>query len=391
MKIAPFFLALALLFAPVTAIAKEIEWTDEECAAYLIADMNGQILAEKGADKPLKIASISKVMTYLIVKDAIAEGKLSLDTELTVSEHAASTYGSSAYLKEGETLTVAELLDAMMIISANDAASVLAEGLASTEDAFAKMMEAKGRELGFSHVHFVNASGLPQDETEDENEVTTKDLYKLAHEVITKYPEVLDYRDMHSFVHGETEIGSTMKLYGVYPGVDGLKTGYTEFAGCCLLTTVDMKAATERPEDDYRLIVIVMGAKSEDARAELTVELIDWAREHYEKKTLVDPAEAITHEEEGKSIPAHPESAAYALVKKGNAIETEDTYEITFPVEKGDPVGTRTVRAGDEVLATVPLIADEDVSNYEGWEAVKARVRFFFDTLEELYRLTNAA
>ena len=391
MKIAPFFLALALLFAPVTAIAKEIEWTDEECAAYLIADMNGQILAEKGADKPLKIASISKVMTYLLVKDAIAEGKLSLDTALTVSEHAASTYGSSAYLKEGETLTVAELLDAMMIISANDAASVLAEGLAPTEDAFAKMMEAKGRELGFSHVHFVNASGLPQDETEDENEVTTKDLYKLAHEVITKYPEVLDYRDKHSFVHGETEIGSTMKLYGVYPGVDGLKTGYTEFAGCCLLTTVDMKAATERPEDDYRLIVIVMGAKSEDARAELTVELIDWAREHYKKKTLVDPAEAITHEEEGKSIPAHPESAAYALVKKGNAIETEDTYEITFPVEKGDPVGTRTVRAGDEVLATVPLIADEDVSNYEGWEAVKARVRFFFTTLEELYRLTNAA
>lgn len=391
MKIAPFFLALALLFAPVTAIAKEIEWTDEECAAYLIADMNGQVLAEKGADKPLKIASISKVMTYLIVKDAIAEGKLSLDTELTVSEHAASTYGSSAYLKEGETLTVAELLDAMMIISANDAASVLAEGLASTEDAFAKMMEAKGRELGFSHVHFVNASGLPQDETEDENEVTTKDLYKLAHEVITKYPEVLDYRDKHSFVHGETEIGSTMKLYGVYPGVDGLKTGYTEFAGCCLLTTVDMKAATERPEDDYRLIVIVMGAKSEDARAELTVELIDWAREHYEKKTLVDPAEAISHEEQGKSIPAHPESAAYALVKKGTATETEDTYEITFPVEKGDPVGTRTVRAGDEVLATVPLIADEDVSNYEGWEAVKARVRFFFDTLEELYRLTGAA
>ena len=391
MKIAPFFLALALLFAPVTAIAKEIEWTDEECAAYLIADMNGQVLAERGADKPLKIASISKVMTYLIVKDAIAEGKLSLDTELTVSEHAASTYGSSAYLKEGETLTVAELLDAMMIISANDAASVLAEGLAPTEDAFAKMMEAKGRELGFSHVHFVNASGLPQDETEDENEVTTKDLYKLAHEVITNYPEVLDYRDMHSFVHGETEIGSTMKLYGVYPGVDGLKTGYTEFAGCCLLTTVDMKAATERPEDDYRLIVIVMGAKSEDARAELTVELIDWAREHYEKKTLVDPAEAITHEEQGKSIPTHPESAAYALVKKGTAIETEDTFEITFPVEKGDPVGTRTVRAGDEVVATVPLIADEDVSNYEGWEAVKARVRFFFDTLEELYRLTDAA
>ncbi len=374
-----------------TAIAKEIELTDEECAAYLVADMNGQVLAEKGADKPLKIASISKVMTYLIVKDAIAEGKLSLDTKLTVSEHAASTYGSSAYLKEGEVLTVAELLDAMMIISANDAASVLAEGLAPTEDAFEKMMEAKGRELGFSHVHFVNASGLPQDETEDENEVTTKDLYKLAHEVITKYPEVLDYRDMHSFVHGETEIGSTMKLYGVYPGVDGLKTGYTEFAGCCLLTTVDMKAATERPEDDYRLIVIIMGAKSEDARAERTVELIDWAREHYEKKTLVDPAEAITHEEQGKSIPAHPESAAYALVKKGAAIETEDTFEITFPVEKGNPVGTRTVRAGDEVLATVPLIADEDVSNYEGFEAVKARVRFFFDTLEELYRLAGAA
>ena len=391
MKIAPFFLALALLFAPVTAIAKEIEWTDEECAAYLVADMNGQVLAEKGADKPLKIASISKVMTYLIVKDAIAEGKLSLDTKLTVSEHAASTYGSSAYLKEGEVLTVAELLDAMMIVSANDAASTLAEGLAPTEDAFAKMMEAKGRELGFSHVHFVNASGLPQDETEDENEVTTKDLYKLAHEVITKYPEVLDYRDMHSFVHGETEIGSTMKLYGVYPGVDGLKTGYTEFAGCCLLTTVDMKAATERPEDDYRLIVIVMGAKSEDARAERTVELIDWAREHYEKKTLVDPAEAITHEEQGKSIPAHPATAAYALVKKGTATETEDTFEITFPVEKGNPVGTRTVRAGDEVLATVPLIADEDVSNYEGFEAVKARVRFFFDTLEELYRLAGAA
>ena len=391
MKLAPFFLALALLFAPVTAIAKEIAWTDEECAAYLIADMNGQILAEKGADTPRKIASISKVMTYLLVKDAIAEGKLSLDTELTVSAHAASTFGSSAYLEEGETLTVSDLLDAMMIISANDAASVLAEGVATTEDAFAKMMEAKGRELGFSHVHFVNASGLPQDETEDENEVTTKDLYKLAHEVITKYPEVLDYRDKHRFKHGETEIDSTMKLYGVYPGVDGLKTGYTEFAGCCLLTTVDMKAATGKPEDDYRLIAVIMGAKSEDARAELTVELIDWAREHYEKKTLVDPADTITHEEQGKSIPAHPESAAYALVKKGAAIETEDTYEVTFPVEKGNPVGTRIVRAGGEVLATVPLIADEDVSNYKGFEAIKARVRYFFTTLEELYRLTDAA
>lgn len=391
MKFASFLLALALIFFPATASANEIPITDEECAAYLIADMNGKILAERNADTSRQIASISKVMTYLLVKDAIAEGKLSLDTELTVSRHAASTFGSSAYLKEGDKLTVADLIDAMMIISANDAASTLAEGVAMSEDAFAKMMEAKGRELGFSHVHFVNASGLPMDKTEDENEVTTKDLYLLAREVITKYPEVLDYRDKHSFTHGETEIGSTMKLYGVYPGVDGLKTGYTEFAGCCLLTTVDMKAATGSPEDDYRLIVIVMGAKTEDARSELTVKLMDWARAHYEKKTLTDPAETITHEEAGKIIPAHLESSAHALLKKGAKIESEDNYEVTFPVAKGDKIGTRTVRAGSEVLATVPIVADEDVSNYKGFEAVKARIRYFFDTVKELYQLSDAA
>lgn len=390
MKFASFFLVLALLFAPVAASANEIKIPEDECAAYFIADMNGTILAERNADAPRKIASITKVMTYLLVKEAIACGKITLDTEFPISEHAASTFGSSAYLTAGEKLTVSDLLDAMMIISANDAASALAEGLCGSEDAFAKKMEEKARELGFSHIHFVNASGLPMDETEDENEATTKDLWRLAREVITRHPEILEYRNRRSFIHNNLEIGSTMKLYGVYPGVDGLKTGYTEFAGCCLLTSVNMKEASGRNEDDYRLIVVVMGTKNEAARTERTVELIDWARDHYEKKLLIDPKESILHEKDGKTIPAHPQSGASALLKKGMPTETKDTFEITFPVEKGMVIGTRTVRTKDVILANVPILADEDVTNYTGWEAIKVRIQYFFNTVEELFKLSGA-
>ena len=205
--------------------AKDLSDFPGLCRAYLIGEPEtGDILESFNIDEMMEIASISKLMTYYLVKDAIKNGKLTLDTPVTISTHATEVGGSSLYMTAGDVFDVQALLDGMMIVSANDAATALAEAVAGSEEAFAKMMTAKAEEIGMGKVHFINASGM-FDEEEDQNKATPRGLFVLAQRLITDYPEILDYKNRTDFTVPGTDVTyeSTMALYTVYPGVDGLK------------------------------------------------------------------------------------------------------------------------------------------------------------------------
>ena len=333
---------------------------DVPCAAAVLIDEDsGTVLYEKNADERRPVASITKVMTLLLTFEALKAGKIALGDIVPVSEHAYHMGGSQIWLEPGEQLTLQEMLKAICISSANDAAVAVAEFVAGSEPAFGDAMNARAAALGMTATHFANACGLD----EEGHLSSARDVAVMSREMLLHHPEVREYCTvwMDTLRGGRTQLVNTNKLLKSYPGITGLKTGTTGKAGVCIT------ASAER--DGLRLIAVVLGASSGKERFEAAKTLLDYGFAHYDSAEVTLPADA-PEELPVKRGTAETTTLDYAaperlLVPKGEGRDLQtkillpDTLQA--PVRQGSPVGSWQLLRGETVLQELPICAAQDV------------------------------
>lgn len=376
--------AIAFLFLPSVVVRAEqpkIELAPEARSAILIERDTGAVLYEKNAHEPLPPASMTKIMTMLLIMEAIDQGKLKLDERVRASEYAASMGGSQIFLEPGEEMTVDDLLKGVAIGSGNDAAVALAERIAGSEEAFVHMMNEKARQLGLKHTAFENTTGLPAKNhysTAYDMAVMAKELLK--YDLITKYTGT--YED---YLRENTDkkfwLVNTNRLVKFYPGVDGLKTGYTSEAKYCLTATAK--------KGNMRVIAVVFGAPTPKARNAQIMKMLDYAFSHYETKPLYKKGETITmlpvSKGKKKSVAVVTSEPISVLLKKGEKSEAvKTTWKLNkkakAPVKKGDVLGMLVVKKDGAVIAKSPLVAKEQVEEANMWELFKRMFNSFSRT-----------
>ena len=328
----------------------------------------GTVLYEKNAHEPLAPASVTKVMTMLLIMEAIDSGKIGWDDTVTASEAAAAKGGSQVYLKVGETMTVSDMLKSIAVSSANDCACAMAEHLAGSEQAFVEQMNRRAGELGMQDTHFVNCTGLDDSEEAKAHRTSAWDIALMSRELLKHHPDILKFTTvwMDTVRDGAFGLSNTNKLIRFYPGATGLKTGFTAGAGYCL------SASAQR--DGLALIAVVMGCETSADRFAACKSLLDYGFANY---ALVDPApdgESAVPVRLGKVslVKAVPGQETQLLVEKNQLslvrIQTELEESVTAPISKGQRLGTLKILAGEQVLATVPMVAEEAVERLSYWD-----------------------
>ena len=308
--------AALMLIEPVHCIAAEFGGGLSAQSAILIEPESGRVIYEKNADERRYPASVTKVMTLLLVFEALDSGKLRLTDTITASEYASSMGGSQIFLSPGETMSAEDMIKSVIIASANDAATALAEHLAGSEDAFVAEMNKRASELGMNNTHFENVSGL--DDTATDHMTTARDIATMSRELIIKHPKVLEYSGiwMDTVRDGAFGLTNTNRLIRFYSGATGLKTGSTAKAGFCI------SASAER--NGMKLIAVIMGAPNRDARNADAKALLDYGFSNYE-----------IYRSDGGRI-------EHISVKGGNASEFTAEYpSVCFLLEKGSGARVR--------------------------------------------------
>ena len=324
-------------------------------AAVLMEASTGQVLFEKGAHDRRACASITKVMTLLLTFEALEAGKLSLDQELTASAHAASMGGSDIWLEEGEQMTVDDLLKATVIMSANDAAVVLAEAVSGSEEAFVARMNERAGELGMEDTVFKNCNGLDEEgHLTSAYDVAVMSRALLAHEKIRDY--TLTWMD--SVRNGETQLVNTNKLIRSYQGITGLKTGTTGQAGSCISATAQ--------REGMELIAVVLGAESTDLRFQDAKALLDYGFAGWKTVTPEAPYLGPAAVEGGMAqtveVAAGEMPSLLLTAGEGAQVETVVQLEpVKAPVEQGQELGRILCQVAGETVDQVPIIAKERV------------------------------
>ena len=328
-------------------------------AALLMEQESGRVLYEKNPDEPMPIASITKVMTLLLTFEAVEEGKLAMDTLVPVSEHAYRMGGSQIWLEPGEQFTLDEMIRAICVSSANDAAVAVAELVGGSEPAFVERMNARAKELGLEHTTFHNACGL---DTEGHLS-TARDVAAMSRYILNRYPEVLHYTGIwtDSLRNGQTQLVNTNKLLKRYSGITGLKTGTTSGAGVCI--------SASATREGLNLIAVVLGAPSSADRFHAAIALLDYGFAAYEAAPVPEPADRpLQLRVRGSaedSVPldytALPETV---LIRKGggSSLRTALTLpeELAAPVTQGQTVGKMAVYDGDALLNEFEVKAAAD-------------------------------
>ena len=385
MKFKRALLSLALIFSICfvgTSKSYAIFGIEKKTTASLIGDAkSGALFVAENIDEPLSIASISKLMTYYLVKEKIAEGKLKMEDKVKISINASREEGSSLNLKAGEQISIKDLLDGLMVVSGNDSAVALAEVVAESESKFVTMMNEKAKELGLQNATFTNASGLTKNG--QDNKMSTRDIFTLSKAIIEKYPEVLEYAKITVLEQPSRNFKkeSTIPLVGQVEGVDGLKTGHTDEAGYCLVSTMKIK----KGETEFRVISVLMGAKTKADRAQYMKDMLNYAKQNIETRKIVD-SEKFVKKVETKSasqgfIELVPKENLERASMKGINYETEVTVDdVKLPLKKGDKVGEIKIKNSKEVIATVDLVAKEDYSKV----GFVRRIGRFFKTVFEV-------
>lgn len=349
------FTASAAEFTPATTADFDVP-----CAAAILVDEDsGTVLYEKNADARRPIASITKVMTLLLTFEALEAGKISLDDFVPVSEHAYHMGGSQIWLEPGEEMTLNDMLKAICISSANDAAVAVAEYVGGSETAFTEMMNARAAELGMTNTHFVNACGLD----EPEHLSTARDVAAMSREMLLHHTEVRDYCSiwMDTLRGGATQLVNTNKLLKSYSGITGLKTGTTGKAGVCI------SASAER--DGLRLIAVVLGAASGKERFQAASTLLDYGFSHFESAAAELPADAPlslpVERGTAESVALIYTAPERCLMPKGESstlqVALDLPQKLAAPIRAGETVGTVKISNGSAELASYPVTAAQDV------------------------------
>ncbi|EOD00540.1 D-alanyl-D-alanine carboxypeptidase family protein [Caldisalinibacter kiritimatiensis] len=363
-KIFTFIIVITILFTNIAYADGNIE--DGLKSVLLGEYKSGEIVYNYNVDTPMEIASITKLMTYLVTMDLVSEGKVGLDDIVTVSQNASRVGGSSFNLKAGERVKLSTLLDSILIVSGNDSCVAIAEYVAGTEEKFVEMMNKKAKDIGLKTARFLNSSGLP--EKDGQNMMSTRDIFKLSRYVISKYPKILNATRMIN-LNVETRNfnkENTNSVLRKIPELDGLKTGYTDLAGYCLVSTLPVMQSSKNTEN-FRLIGIIMGAKSEEQRRNKTIELLKYGIDNYEKRKIILKNQVIetikVYGAKNENLDLLASKDYSTIVKKGANIskDVEIKKDITAPVKKGEVIGKVTIYIDNKKEEEIELIASRTV------------------------------
>lgn len=336
--------------------------------SYLLGDYKtGKILQSDNIDEVRAMASTSKLVSVFVVMDKIKEGKLNLDDKIVIDHECSSLMGSSYKLKEGNEVTVENLLKATFIVSGNDAITALGKQIAGSKEGFVNMMNKKCKELGLEHAHMVNATGLTDYGIEDYNKMTTREMFKLTCALLREHPEVLKYSSEKSITLANTDKVeyNTNPILGILPEIDGLKTGYTNAAGRCLVATGLKKGNEEKTTKDMRLIGITMGSSNNWKRYSAARRLMENGFNNYSNVRIGNTDEIIDEVSiEGCSkdkMDVFLKKPVYILKKKGDKIEKDISIKenLKAPLDEGTKVGEIKYYIDDEEVASMDLIIRE--------------------------------
>ena len=359
--------AILLIFFIVPVTAAEMQFDAK--SVILVEASTGKVLYENNADEALPPASVTKVMTLLLVMEAIDDGKISLDDMVPVSNNAASMGGSQVYLEPGEQMSVDEMIKCVVVSSANDAAVALAEFVAGSEEIFVEKMNERAKELGMVNSTFENTNGL--DDTVSNHLTSARDIAIMSRELI-KHPKILEYSSiwMDTIRNGAFTLTNTNRLIRFYNGANGLKTGSTSKAGFCISATA--------LRDNMQLIAVVMGAPNRDTRNEIAKKLLDYGFANYTvaswEAAELEPIKLLGGLQSECRIGYGSFSA---VVGKGERELIERSVSIpeniTAPVREGDVIGEVTYTLNGEVIGKSDITALESAAKI-GYSGVLSRI-----------------
>ena len=372
-----------------TAVANNLteEYTNDksnplnlECASAILIEQNtGKILYSYNVHEKLRPASVTKIMSILLIMEAINSGKINYDTKIPCSEKAASMGGSQIWLDTTETLTVEEMLKAICVVSANDCVTAMAEYLGGTEEGFVKMMNEKAKELGMNNTSFKNCHGID----EDGHETSSYDISLMSKELLTKYPEITKYTTIwsDSLRDGKSELINTNKLVRNYNGCTGLKTGSTSQA------LFNLSASATR--DDLSLIAVVMKAPTSAKRFKCASSLLDFGFANFEYKKMISKDDVIKNVKLSKGVVSETnvisEKDCGTIINKGNDFNIEQNIEmpdaIVAPVQKGNTVGKIRYTLNGENVGECNLIVNEDIDKIDFFNMEKYILNKWFNVL----------
>jgi len=344
--------------------------------SYLVIDaQTGQELASLNPDTPLAPASLTKLMTEYVVYDALKQGQIRLEDEVTISEKAWRMPGSRMFVEVGKRVAIKDLLLGMIVQSGNDASVALAEHIAGTEAVFAEMMNQHAARLGMLSSHFMNATGLP-----DDGHVTTaRDLATLARAIIEEFPDYYAWHAIKEFSFNDIKQSNRNSLLWRDPSVDGLKTGHTEDAGYCLVSSAE--------RDGMRIISAVMGTASAKARTDGSQALLNYGFRFFETRLLFKAGEEITTTRVWKSANETSRLGVledlYITVRRGTYDQLESILDIPAiveaPVAAGQPLAELRISLGEDELLKTPLRGLDDNPEGSFWQRTRDSVSLWFE------------
>ena len=369
MPIRPFFVAVLLLSSALHAADFDPGEDPPYAAAILVEAESGTVLFANNPDLQRSPASTQKLMLELVVMDLIKAGKFSLQDQIHVSRRAATTGGSQVFLAQGEIFPLTELMEAIVIPSANDACVAVAEHLGGSVEGFVGLMNGRAQDLGLQHTYSVNVHGLDDTPQDNRNLTTARDLSTIGRALLT-YPKVLEWSSIRykPFRNGEFMLYTTNKLLGRFQGLDGLKTGYTQRAGSCLVATAK--------RHEMRLVSVILGARGEKIRDQETRRLLSWGFNTFSKVPIVKNGELM-----GKvavdwgfepDVRVHTKDTIFAVLspeqEKKLQRQVEMPSELPAPIEGGAELGKLKISLGDSLLAEVPIVAEKSVERMGLWD-----------------------
>ena len=347
-----------------------------KASSYLVMDFNsGKYLVEENTQEKLPPASLTKIMTVYVIASEIANGKISLDDEVLVSEKAWRTQGSRMFIEVGKKVKLNDLLYGVIIQSGNDASVALAEYISGTEDVFADLMNKHAERLGMKNTNFVNSTGLP----DDNHYTTASDLAILARAYINDYPEIYKLNSIKEFTYNKIKQHNRNKLLWRDRSVDGIKTGHTEAAGYCLVASA--------LKDGMRLISVVMGTDGMNARAKASQALLNYGYRFYETHKLYSAGDLVTSvkiwKADKETIDLGLNKDIYVTVPRGQYDQLEPVVEVDkqviAPVNQGEQKGILNVMLTKENIVSVPLLTLETVSEGGVVNRLKDEVLLLFE------------
>lgn len=336
--------------------------------SYILIDHNShKILAQNNADEPMAPASITKVMTAYVIFSELEEGNIKLDDMVTVSKKAWKTQGSRMFIKVNSKVSVQDLLQGMIIQSGNDASVALAEHIAGSEDTFAALMNQHAQELGMTNTHFLNSTGLP----DPEHKTSAKDLAILANALIKRFPKYYKWYSTREFTYNKITQPNRNQLLWRDNSVDGMKTGFTEDAGYCLLSSAK--------RNNMRLVSVVLGTKSTGARAQESQKLLNYGFRFYESHVIYPVGKALKniriYKGANEQLPVGVAKDIAVTIPRGQYKNLKPTININTPLEapvnKGQQLGKVEIKLNGKLLTSSPLIALNTIPVGSLWQQAK--------------------